>query len=299
MIGLVLALSTGGADLEDLARRHALTWTADAATGRHVIRAGSTTLVVAPRLRWALVDNVSVSLAVTAEVVGGRLKLPPELVRVIERSGPVASKKPVPPARVEPPSFRLPACRIAIDAGHGGIHTGGKGRTGLLEKDINLAVALELQAILQSWGATVSMTRSDDVHFAVEVDDDLDHRVRMVNRVRPDLFISVHTNFHPTADPRGFEVWVAEDAPAGRDRDSREFASLLRSGLRGVWDSEDRGTKEKNFRVLRGTTCPAALVELEFVSNPSAERQLASAAVRRRLAESIADAARQWILRRK
>jgi N-acetylmuramoyl-L-alanine amidase len=40
-------------------------------------------------------------------------------------------------------------------------------------------------------------------------------------------------------------------------------------------------------------------VELEFLSHRAAERQLGSQEVRRRLAESIAEAVRKWLVRRK
>jgi N-acetylmuramoyl-L-alanine amidase len=76
---------------------------------------------------------------------------------------------------------------------------------------------------------------------------------------------------------------------------SRDLAALIRSELGNVWDSEDRGTKsEHNLRVLKQTHCPAALVELEFVSNPQAERLLASREHRSKLALSLGEAVRRW-----
>jgi N-acetylmuramoyl-L-alanine amidase len=175
------------------------------------------------------------------------------------------------------------------------MHTGGKGNNGLLEKDINLAVALNLRDLLQSWGAQVVMTRQNDRHFDAQVDDDLDARVHIVNGAKPDLFLSIHTNYVPTAGPRGFEVWVPR-CSGTRDRSSRALADLLRDELGGVWGAnEDRGTKdEHNLRVLKGTHCPAALVELEFVSNPGVERMLGNPAKQRDLARAIGEATRKW-----
>ncbi len=295
---LLLGLAAGGTDLDELAGRCRFTWTADPATGRQTIVAGNATVVVAPGLQIALVNGATTPLSMPVAVEGGRLKLPPELAGVIERN---ASAAP-PPKEVKPPpppKLKLPACIVAIDAGHGGIHTGAKGSTGLMEKDINLSVARELRDILEGWGVKVVMTRTEDRHFSSEVDDDLDERVRIVNRARPDVFLSIHTNYVPSSDTRGIEVWVPKDAGESRNRDSRDLASLCRRELRGVWGSEDRGTKDnRNLRVLKDTSCPAALVELEFISNDTVERQLSSAAVRRRLAEALADALRKWILKR-
>lgn len=313
MIHLLLfpLLFSGGADLEDLAGRHEIAWTCDAGTARHSVRAGRTTLVFAPGLGHALVNGVPLRLSAPVAVEGGRVKLPLELAREIASNAPLRGAKPPPappgPAAVVPPpappaprNRPLAGCTIAIDPGHGGMHTGGKGRTGLMEKDINLHVSLELQKTLESWGAKVVMTRVVDRHFDVDVDDDLNMRVDIVNRHAPDLFLSVHTNYVDNPGPRGFEVWVPKNARGVRDAESRRLARTVLSELGGVWQSEDRGVKdEHNLRVLKGTTCPAALVELEFVSNPAAERQLAQPAVRRRLADALADAVRRWFADRR
>ncbi len=307
-LGLVLLLH-GGADLEDLAARRQFAWTCDAATARHSVQAGRRSIVFSPGFGVALVDGVPLRLSTPVAVEGGRVKLPPELVRPSLEGAPLRGAKPPPPvaapltkpAPAPAPRSRLLAGHvIAIDPGHGGMHTGGKGRTGLLEKDINLHVSLELQRTLESWGAKVVMTRTDDRHFDVDVDDDLNTRVALVNRRNPDLFLSVHTNYVDNPGPRGFEVWVPRNARGARDAESRRLARNLLSELGGVWTSEDRGIKDDhNLRVLKGTTCPAALVELEFVSNPVAERELAKASKRRQLAAAIAEAVRRWFAGRR
>lgn len=313
MVALAFCLLLSGiGDLEDLSRRRDIQWSCEAATGRHTLRAGTTTMVFAPGFQSALVNNVPILLSMPVTVEGGRVKLPPELVRPIEqaplRRG-IASivelpKTSAPSAREAEPAAKpragtsLAGTIIAIDAGHGGMHTGGKGQRGVLEKDINLGVSLQLQRILESWGARVVMTRTGDQHFDTQVDEDLDARVQIVNNARPHLFLSIHTNYVANPAPRGYEVWVPRCVGA-RDRDSRDLAELLRGELGTVWGAnEDRGTKDDhNLRVLKGTHCPAALVELEFVSNLGVERQLGDPAKQRSLAQAIAQAARSWVAR--
>lgn len=308
----VCLLLSGYGDLEDLARSRDVSWSCEAATGRHTLRAGTSTIVFMPGLSSALVNNSPFALSSPVTLEGGRVKLPPELARMVEMSGPRRSFTKMsevakgaqlpPPVRETEPKPRngtmLAGLKIAIDPGHGGVHTGGKGGTGLMEKDINLGVSLQLQRILISWGATVVMTRTNDRNFSNEVDDDLDARVAIVNSAKPDLFLSIHTNYATTAGPRGYEVWVPRTS-GHRDTESRNLAALLREELGTVWDSQDRGTKdEHNLRVLKGTRCPAALVELEFVSNPAAERLLRQDEKQRDLAAAIAEAARKWFGRR-
>jgi len=302
-------LLSGIADLEDLARNRDVQWTCEASTGRHTLRAGRTSIIFLPGLSSALVNNAPFALSSPVSVESGRIKLPPELARMVEMAPPrrsaalaktLPSSAPLAPVKDAEPSPRagtlLAGTVIAIDPGHGGMHTGGKGNNGLLEKDINLGVALHLQEYLQSWGAQVVMTRQNDRHFDPNVDDDLDARVRIVNARNPDLFLSIHTNYVPASGPRGFEVWVPRCSGA-RDRNSRALATFLRDELGGVWGAdEDRGTKdEHNLRVLKGTHCPAALIELEFVSNPGVERMLGQPGKQRELARAIAEAARKWL----
>lgn len=300
---LVLALLVGGpAELEEIAALRDLTWTCDAATSRHTVRAGRTTIAFLPGVPRALVNGVSVSLTAAPVVAGGRLRVPSDLAKLILDHAPERGKaveaplaKPAPAAPPKPaPAASLPIS-IVIDPGHGGMHTGGKGRTGLMEKDINLDVSLELQRILESWGARVTMTRTTDRHFSTDVDDDLQTRVSIVNRAAPDLFLSVHANYVDNVAPRGFEVWVPRNAQGLRNAESRRLASCVLAELDGVWSSENRGIKDDhNLRVLKGTSCPAALVELEFVSNRAAEAQLARPEVRAKLAAALADAVRRW-----
>jgi N-acetylmuramoyl-L-alanine amidase len=305
---LLLSLSFGGpADLAEIAARKEVAWSCEAATGRHVIRAGSATIVVVPGFARATVNGAPVTLQAPAKVLGGRLLIPGELAKIVLDHAPDRGKaapepaiaRPAPSAPEPKPAKPAPSLpiRIAIDPGHGGMHTGYPGRSGLLEKDINLDVSLELRRILESWGARVTMTRTTDRHFSADIDDDLQARIDIVNRAAPDLFLSIHANGADNAGARGFEVWVPMNARGARDTESRRLAQTLLGALHRGWegDSPNRGVKdEKNLRVLRGTNCPAALVELEFVSNRAAERELARTDRRMRLAAEIAEAVRRW-----
>ncbi len=309
MLAIALWLSMTGpgtTDIEELGRRYDVAWACDPATGRHTIEADCLKIVVAPGFDVAIVNGAPVKLAAPAVLMGGRLYLPAELAQRIEVEAAVrppaslAAPKP-PPAKPVPAARRsIPACKIVIDPGHGGAHTGYVGRGGLMEKDINLDVSLELARLLEDMGATVILTRATDRHFHPQVDDDLDERCRIVNSHRPDLFLSIHANGVSNPEPRGFEVWVPKNARGTRERDSREIAQYIRGDLAGVWGREDRGTKDdKNLRVLNGTACPAALVELEFVSNPWVERQLARRETRVKMAEAVAESVWKWVVRRR
>src|SRR5690625_2868362 len=65
-------------------------------------------------------------------------------------------------------STPLSGAIIAIDAGHGGPDGGAVSKSGIIEKDINLAIALYLRDFLQEAGAVVVMTREKDEDLADE-----------------------------------------------------------------------------------------------------------------------------------
>jgi N-acetylmuramoyl-L-alanine amidase len=218
---------------------------------------------------------------------------------------------------------------IMIDPGHGGDHSGAKGRTGLMEKAVNLDVARRLQRHLEAAGARVLLTRTSDAHLAPEVRDDLQRRYEISNRSVPDLFLSIHSNWAEDSSARGFEVFVRRER-ASDDTEKRSDASRIRipaERLGGVplsdpaiermlhdvvidrsaegslfvareierrfaasLQTENRGIKERDFQVVRWSHAPAVLVELEFLSNARAERELGSPEHRELLAKQLADA---------
>ncbi len=174
--------------------------------------------------------------------------------------------------------------RIWIDAGHGKI-PGGKDDPGSIgttyrtrEKDINLAIALELQRLLQSAGATVFMTRTGDegVNFP--------DRPRLVNAVKPavDLFISIHHNSTTAPTARGIETyyWTTNSK-------SRKAAETLHAAIVKGLGFPDRRVRLESFTVIKETLAPAVLLELGYLSNPTEEKVLADKAYPPKAAEAI------------
>ena len=74
--------------------------------------------------------------------------------------------------------------------------------SGVSEAKINLAIALKLQKLLESSGATVVLTRSDD-NSIYEIDSktiaqkkvsDIKNRTQIGNNSSADAFVSIHLN---------------------------------------------------------------------------------------------------------
>ena len=110
---------------------------------------------------------------------------------------------------------------VVVDAGHGGPDRGMHGPVGgastLYEKDITLSVAHRLADALRDRGVDVVMTRTTDTLIA------LSDRGRIANRMRGDLFLSVHVNaanpnWRDPGSARGFETYFLAEAKTEDDR---------------------------------------------------------------------------------
>lgn len=214
---------------------------------------------------------------------------------------------------------RTPHMKIVVDAGHGGWDLGTVGREGLLEKDLVLDVAKRLGALLTSRvGSEIIYTRPDDNYIP------LDQRAEMANQAQADLFVSIHANNSDYSFARGVETFYTNysssaesaeienqengsaktPAEAGtltdvalkerkeRTDQSRRLAASVERSLYGTLSPNnpglrDRGVREARFVVLTGTTMPAILSEISFVSSPMDEKNLLSSSYRQQIAEAL------------
>ena len=188
---------------------------------------------------------------------------------------------------------------VVVDAGHGG-GDGGAVWNGIVEKNLALTLALKLKAQLEKLGIDVQMTRSKDVFVSLE------NRAAMANRVKADAFVSVHLNSAGNeSGVRGIETYYClnKSLPAVRalqaafqlkttvglrDRRGEKLASAVQRQVCQGTGSADRGTKERAYTVVHGTSCPAVLVECGFISNPKEAALLKTRAYQEKLAGGIA-----------
>ena len=61
----------------------------------------------------------------------------------------------------------LSGLTVILDAGHGGRDPGCV-RNGVYEKNVNFAIIMKIKALLESYGATVLLTRADDSFVSLE-----------------------------------------------------------------------------------------------------------------------------------
>jgi len=187
--------------------------------------------------------------------------------------------------------------RIVIDPGHGGKDPGAIGPNGEKEKDITLAVGKLLEERLEEKGFTVYMTRETDRFIPLE------ERTAFANKMKVDLFISIHVNANENASSRGVETYflnLTTDANSmkvaerenvmikqsmsdlqfilrdlmlnARINESSRFASSIQHGVistlgKSGGGGKNNGVKQAPFYVLMGAQMPSALIEMGFITN--------------------------------
>jgi N-acetylmuramoyl-L-alanine amidase len=249
-----------------------------------------------------------------------------ELVGTVDTT---SAPAPAPPAAAAVPATPLPVFggearptirTIVIDPGHGGEDNGVKGPGGALEKDVAIATARRLKAVIEGrLGMRVLLTHEGNSRMSA------DARAAFANNNKADLFISLHANGSPRPATRGAIVFTlgldrfGEDARRQSEADravlpvfgggAREVALVEwelaqaahlegSNALAGIVEQRLRGTaglptvslQRVPMRDLAGTNMPAVLVELGYLTNPDEEKLLTSAEFQNGIAAALTEA---------
>lgn len=224
---------------------------------------------------------------------------------------------------------------VAIDAGHGGQDPGAIGQHGLKEKNVTIAIARKLRALL-----------NDDPMFKAVLTRDGDYFISVMGRsdvarkANANMLVSIHADSAPSHSATGASVWVLSNRRANSEManwlEQREKQSELLGGagdllansqadpylsqavldlqfghsqrvgydvavkvlqqLRGVTSLHKRLPEHASLGVLRSPDIPSLLVETGFISNASEERLLGSSAHQEQIAQSIYKGLRNYFL---
>ncbi len=178
---------------------------------------------------------------------------------------------------------------VIIDAGHGGRDGGAIADDGTLEKDLNLAVAKKLEAMLRSADVHVVMTRSTDIELASpdsphKKRDDLNARLSMTEEYENAILVSIHMNKYPVSKYSGLQVYYSPNhtgSLALAEQIQKDALSLKSDNGRTVKSASDA------IYLLSHTKIPAVLVECGFLSNYEETALLKSEAYQQKLAMSL------------
>ena len=156
--------------------------------------------------------------------------------------------------------------------------------SGLREAELNLSVGLRLRRLLERAGLTVVMTRTRTAGTSMGNIA----RARIANRAGAALFLRIHADGSTDPASRGTHTlhpalrrgWT-DDVYA----ESRRAAGIVQRHVRAALGFLDRGLQERSdFTGFNWADVPVILVELGFMTNPTEDRLLATAAYQRRAA---------------
>ena len=214
---------------------------------------------------------------------------------------------------------------VAIDAGHGGKDPGAVSSNNVLEKDITLLIAKELERTLRDTeGYQAVLIRDDDSTVS------LNDRYQNARKYGADAFVSIHADGFRLSSVKGASVfiWSEESSSSVARNLSDKERSRIQAQIKNLktYDfNEDAardlypdtykkkidkskilGTKildqlkrdpftkihkqnveYADFRVLKSVDIPSVLVESGFITNPEDAKRLKTKAGRRMIARSI------------
>jgi len=234
---------------------------------------------------------------------------------------------PVPAAPVVP--SRVPVAPkhgrdivVAIDAGHGGKDPGAHGPKGAYEKNVTLAIARKLAALIdQQPGMKAVLTRDRDVYV------ELKERFEKARDADADLFVSIHCDASRDHSADGATVYVLSEHGATTEHakflERQENDSDLVGGVRlanlppqvksvvvdmsqsavmgmsfdvgasvakqlsAIGAMHRNAIQQAGFLVLKAPDVPSMLIETNYITNPRTAKLLMSADYQQQLASAI------------
>jgi len=158
--------------------------------------------------------------------------------------------------------------KIVIDAGHGGKDAGSYSEE-ISESQIVFNITQKIKQLHQDKNVEIYFTRDHKEFIS------LNERVEFINKIKPDLVLSLHTNASNNTTNTGFEIYFTKN---NKYKDQNyNFASKLASHL--AFQNTSLGKvsiKNANFKVIRDCKAPSLLLELGFLTNPEEKQFLNS-----------------------
>lgn len=178
---------------------------------------------------------------------------------------------------------------VVIDAGHGGEDSGAVANS-VLEKDINLEIALKLRDMLKASGIEVKMIRESDVSIYDTASgtirerkvSDLKNRVKILNNNKKNILVSIHQNKFEQSKYSGAQMFYS----ANNDK-SQILAENIRKSITGLIQPEKLKKGGSDIYLLNKATVPAVIVECGFISNEEEAKNLSNEEYQSKMAFAI------------
>jgi len=297
---------------------YGLDWDWDFVSQKITVKKGKDALVLRPDSRLALINNKPVTLKYPIEYKDGAAYLSAKTALFISEDIFGIKERGVLPAPVHKINT------VVIDPGHGGKDPGAVSRYGTREKDIVLDISKRLKKDLEKKGLKVYLTRDRDVFiplqerpvYANKINADLFISVH-ANAAKRSRYVKGFEVYYlsEATDDNSRALAAAENASLKFEKSRKDQDKAESSKNPTLWDlkfteqrrvskelahyicnitsdnlgMKKRGVKGARFVVLKGTTMPAVLVEVGFLTNAGEESKLKKSYFREKIATAITD----------
>ena len=187
---------------------------------------------------------------------------------------------------------------VICDAGHGTPDGGAVGINGTLEKDVNLAITLKLQEILEGQGINVVLTRDTDSGLhdnSGSIHDmkvmDMNKRLDIMKNSNADLFVSIHMNSFSDSSVNGLHIFYDI-----KHEEIKPLAEEIMNELSHITQASSHETKpaSKTLYLMKNAPLPAILIECGFLSNSEEEQKLNDEEYQSKIAWAIAKSIKNY-----
>ncbi|MDP4146209.1 MAG: N-acetylmuramoyl-L-alanine amidase [Bacillota bacterium] len=179
--------------------------------------------------------------------------------------------------------------KAVLNPGHGGIDSG-QSVGNLYEKDITLRIVKLMVSDLQYNGVDVVLTRDKDEGQA------LADIAAFVNKIQPDVFLSVHIN-GMDENPNNYQgigvYYYDENGYQTNERIKLANMVLKHATMSDGWKND--GVVRDKLKVIRLSKAPAVLVETGFLTNDSDRARLQNDKVLGNLANNLSQALVEYV----
>ncbi len=178
------------------------------------------------------------------------------------------------------------------NSGHGGFDGGAVATDGTVEKDLNLKIALKLDAVLRALGYNTVLVRNADL--SMEDEDvsgskkvsDIKNRLKIMQNYPDALFVSIHMNKFETSQPNGTQVFY------GVTEGSEELAKSIQTAVKQTLQPLNHRVVKKTTKdiyLLYHATVPSVIVECGFLSNGEDLKKLKTEEYQKAISWAIAE----------
>ena len=167
---------------------------------------------------------------------------------------------------------------VVIDAGHGGDDFGVTANA-ISEKQIVEQVTKKIKS--SNKNVEIHFTRNDDKSLSLQ------DRTDFINKLKPNLVLSLHVNASLNNKTSGLEFFVAKETEFFEK--SHAIANQLNDKFSKNTNFKVSAVKTGPFYILKKSDVPAVIVELGYLTNENDKKYLIDDQQQNKIANSISE----------